>query len=513
MSTTKLSRFADGVMEAAWLAAVILVPVFYNIYSSRIFEPDKITLLRSIALLILGAWIVKLVEQGGPRWEKIKPNQPILKFISGIPLLLPVGAMALLYLISTIFSITPGTSLLGSYQRLQGTYTTFSYLVIFTSLLANLRKRAQLERLITTIVLASMPVALYGVLQRYKIDPVPWGGDTSIRIASNMGNSIFVAAYLIMVFPLTLGRIVQSFTAILRDEEHIWAQMARATVYVFIAALQIIALYMSGSRGPALGWMAGTFFLGLLLSMHWNKRWLTLMIIGAAIAGVAFLSVFNIPNGPLEELRSSPAIGRFGLLLDPESNSALVRKYIWQGAADLVTPHQPLEFPDGRKDPFNFMRLIVGYGPESMYVAYNPFYVPELALVEKRNASPDRSHNETWDALVITGILGIIVYLSLFTLVFYYGLKWIGLVSGYRQRLLFLGLILGGGVAGAAGMILWRGMAYFGVGLPFGMLIGLLVYIMVIAVFSRYHAPVSPAEFGSLAYFNLSHRCGCRPLC
>ena len=46
--STKLSRYAEGVMEAAWLAAVIVVPVFFNVYSSRIFEPDKITLLRTI---------------------------------------------------------------------------------------------------------------------------------------------------------------------------------------------------------------------------------------------------------------------------------------------------------------------------------------------------------------------------------------------------------------------------------------------------------------------------------
>jgi hypothetical protein len=128
--------------------------------------------------------------------------------------------------------------------------------------------------------MASLPVALYGVLQRYKVDPIPWAGDTSIRIAANMGNSIFVAAYLVMVFPLTVGRIVQSFGAILKDEQSLWSQVARSTIYVFLAAIQVIALYMSQSRGPALGWLAGSFFLFLLLSLHWQKRWLTLTTSG-----------------------------------------------------------------------------------------------------------------------------------------------------------------------------------------------------------------------------------------
>ena len=97
-----------------------------------------------------------------------------------------------------------------------------------------------------------------------------------------------------------------------------------------------------------------------------------------------------------------------------------------------------LKFPDGSTDKFNFLRPLIGYGPESMYVAYNQFYQPELGQVEKRNASPDRAHNETWDSIVITGILGLLVYLSIFSAVFYYGLKWLGLIeSTTRSDVLF----------------------------------------------------------------------------
>ncbi len=385
--STKLSRFCDGIMEAGWLAAVILVPLFFNVYSSRIFEPDKITILRSLSLLVLAAWLVKTVELGGVRWERIDPGSSRIKSLLRIPLVAPVLALAVLYVIATLFSVSPSVSLWGSYQRLQGTYTTLSYLVLFAALVANLRSKSQVDRLITTVIMVSLPIMLYGVLQRFKLDPVPWGGDTSRRIAANMGNSIFVAAYLIMVFPLTVGRIVDAFKAILTENDQLLLPVIRATIYIFIAALQVVALYFSGSRGPALGWMASSFFLFLLLSLYWGKRWLTITTVAVAAGIAVFLVVFNIQGGPLEGLRKSPAIGRFGLLLDAESNSALVRKYIWEGAADLVSIHDPLEFPDGSKDRFNFLRPIIGYGPESMYVAYNPFYVPELAHVEKRNAS------------------------------------------------------------------------------------------------------------------------------
>ena len=491
---TKLSRFCEGVMEAAWIAAVILVPIFFNIYSSRIFEPDKITLLRSLVLLILGAWIVKLIDEGGIVWDALQPEGSKIQYILKFPMVIPVLFLIFVYLIATAFSVTPLVSLLGSYQRLQGTYTTFSYLVVFAALLVHLRRRAQVERLITTIVLTSLPIALYGVLQKYRLDPIPWGGDTSTRIASNMGNSIFVAAYLIMAFPLTVGRIIQAFQAILRDERYVWEQVSRATVYVFIASLQVIALYMSGSRGPALGWMVGCFFLFLLFSLYWNKRWLTISVVGAAALLGIFLFLFNLQGGPFQALKSSPVIGRFGLLLDSQSNSALVRKYIWQGAVKLVLPHAPLEFPDDRIDQVNPLRPLIGYGPESMYVAYNPFYIPELAQVERRNASPDRSHNETWDSLVITGVLGLVAYLMVFISVLYYGLKWIGIITSSRQRSLFLLLSLGTGLLGGIGFILWRGIEYFGVGLPFGILIGLLIYISLVALSGTYRVPGSREE-------------------
>jgi tetratricopeptide (TPR) repeat protein len=495
---TKLSRFSEGVMEAIWLAAVIVVPVFFNVYSSRIFEPDKLTILRTLALITLVAWLVKLLEEGRVRWERIQPGESWLRTIASTPLMIPVVSLAVLYVISSIFSVSPATSLWGSYQRLQGTYTTFSYLVIFFAVVGNLRRRAQVERLITAVVVSSLPVSLYGVLQHYQIDPVPWGGNVALRIAANMGNSIFVAAYLIMVIPLTLVRILNSFSAILSTEQDgrgtLLSNFARATCYVFIVALQLIALYFSGSRGPWLGWGASLIFMGLGLSLIWRKRWLTIAGVAVVMLAVVFLTVLNIPNGPLEGLRSLQGIGRLGQLLDAESRTGRVRTLIWQGASELVAPHSPIEFPDGSLDRFNFLRPLIGYGPESMYVAYNRFYQPELTQVESRNASPDRSHNETWDSLVITGGLGLIVYLTLFGSVIYFGLKWLGFVTSDRQRNLFLTLYLLGGVISSVGFVAWKGIAYFGVGLPFGMILGVILYLVLFTLFGKYQVLDTPEE-------------------
>jgi len=497
---SKLSRYCEAWIEAGWLAALVLIPLFFNVYSSRVFEPDKITLLRSIALTLIAAWVILQVERRrgtaccAPSDKHESWGDSVRAWLR-TPLVLPALALVAVYLIATIFSVTPRVSLLGSYQRLQGTYTLLSYVTVFAMLLSVVRRQEQIDRLITVVVLTSLPISLYGLLQKLGIDPLPWGGDVVTRIAANMGNAIFIAAYLIMVFPLTVARIIEAFADILRREKLSTHDIIRGAGYTLIAVLQVLAIYFSGSRGPWLGWLAGLFFLGylavgVLAAMLFRRarglRGLALgLVTGWATAIVLFLVVLNLPNSPLAHLRDTPYLGRLGTVFETESGTGRVRVLIWEGAVDLISPHDPLVFPDGRRDPYNALRPLIGYGPESMYVAYNRFYPPELAHLESRNASPDRAHNETLDALVITGGLGLVVQLFLFGAVFYYGLKWLGLIQTTFQRWLFIALYIGAGLIGAA--IAWasRGEAWIGVGLPTGIGFGVGIYVAISVLFLR----------------------------
>ncbi|MCL7455115.1 MAG: O-antigen ligase family protein, partial [Anaerolineae bacterium] len=534
---TKLSLICDKVIEAGWLAAAVVVPLFFNIHSSRVFEPDKLSLLRSIALVMAGAWLIRTVEawrasqsNGRPREER--PS--VWHQVRRTPLAVPTLLLVLIYLVSTAFSLDPAVSLLGSYQRLQGTYTTLSYIVIFALLLQGMRTRQQFNRLITTVILVSFPIALYGLVQHFGLDPLPWGGDVKRRAASNMGNAIFVAAFLIMVVPLTLTRLLENWKETLdevnvRDglfgaaafllmagavvvgmlvpvsENNLWIRLAAifagvalqipiyllspgsrrtkvltislpltfaflvafswvlelffppampnyfwlglVAIVLFMLAMaafayylrkplarllllagyfviliaQLVCIFYTQSRGPLLGLLAGLFFFLLLLSLVRRQVWASWVMYSAAAALVVFLIVFNIVDTPfIERLREIPYVGRLGQVLQTEEGSGRVRVLIWDGAVDLIGWHEPLVSPgqDGGPDTFNALRPIIGHGPESMYVAYNRVYPPDLAHFEKRNASPDRSHNETLDALVMTGWLGTAIYLLLFGSIF-----------------------------------------------------------------------------------------------
>jgi tetratricopeptide (TPR) repeat protein len=479
-NSTKLSAFCDKVLEIGWLLAVIITPLFFNVYSSRVFEPDKLTTLRTVAVIMAAVWLVKLIEE----WSNGRRE---IGFTWRTPLVFPTLFTVVVYLLSTLLSVTWKVSLLGSYQRLQGTYTTFSYIVIFLIILQGLRTRAQLDRLITVMIVNSLPIALYGLIQRNRLDPLPWGGDVTERVAANMGNAIFVAAYLIMVFPITVGRIAESFKAILTEEEANWADIPRAAGYIFIGAVELIALWYAQSRGPLLGLIAGSYFLLLLLALSWRSKWGTASALAIVIAtglAVSFLAIVNVPGGPLQSLQRAPWLGRLGEVFDFEGGTGKVRALIWEGMVDLILPHEPIQYPDSHPDSVNALRPLVGYGPESVYVAYNRFYPPLLGHHESRTASPDRSHDETLDSLAITGLLGLVAYLAVFGSVFYYGFKWLGLVKDKWQQRLFFGLTAGLAVVSVGFFWWWQGLHFFGAALTLGIAAGLGIYLAIMALIS-----------------------------
>ncbi len=505
------------VIEAGWLLAMVIVPLYFNVYSSRVFEPDKLALLRSIALGMGAAWVIKTLET--VQWDRSAQEAgtstqrgSLWRRMFATPFVLPTILLLGAYLLSTALSVAPGISFWGSYMRLQGTYTTFSYIVVFFLMLGTMRQREQVDRLFATIILTSLPISLYGILQHYNLDPLPWTGDVTMRVAGNMGNAIFVAAYLIMAIPITLTRLIESLSAVFKEPEGTVSHALLAGCYTFVLAVQLICTFFTQSRGPWLGLLGGIYFFLLialislrrslpnqssldrqdvlraigfaivsmpvgiipayvvLVAMKRGWRWAWLSWVTNTLLIVSFLVAFNLPNTPLSPFREMPYIGRLGRIFETEAGTGKVRVLIWEGALDLISA-----------DP---LRALVGYGPETMHVAYNPYYPPDLAHYEARNASPDRSHNETLDALVITGGIGWAVYMFLFGSIIYYGLCWLGMLHGERQRNVFLALSLGGALLGAAlPRVLGGTFVLSGVGLPMGFIVGASLYLMLAAAF------------------------------
>jgi tetratricopeptide (TPR) repeat protein/O-antigen ligase len=283
--TKKIVGGCNTVMEVTWLLALVSIPIYFNIYTARIFEPDKITLFRSLVVIMAGAWLIK----GIALWSADKNEARLDKRLAELtyppdgevvgqdnrkwqirlyttPLLFPAYLLTLTYLIATMFSVVPAVSWGGSYERLQGTYTFLCYVTFFLVVVFNLREWRQIERIISFVLLANVPIVLYGILQHNRADPLPWQGDVTFRVTSTMGNAIFISAYLIMAIPFTIYRIIttgtwlmqnralskESFSGRGRDTALSWSLLYGGFI-LFVIGLFSISLNLQASYRPSAG--------------------------------------------------------------------------------------------------------------------------------------------------------------------------------------------------------------------------------------------------------------------
>jgi tetratricopeptide (TPR) repeat protein len=303
---TFIMRWANSIIEGGWLLALVFTPYFFNLLTARHFEPDKAMVLRTLVLVMLAAWAIKTFER-----LSILHEQPAWRAWWRAPLAIPALLFAAGFILATITSVQPITSWWGSYQRGQGTYTNLSYLALFALIIGNLRTRQQLQRLLTTVILTGVSVSMYGLVQHWGLDPLPWKGNVITRISSTMGNSIFVAAYLIMVVPWVLYRLTLAVADYRRassgDEATDWTWIGFLSLLLFgQQALLFGILKFMGAVQPlggdfrywwvfpfALAFIAGTFVLVSAAHTVQPKKWMAgILLVGFGLWALLLLLVF-----------------------------------------------------------------------------------------------------------------------------------------------------------------------------------------------------------------------------
>src|SRR5262249_4726482 len=115
---SRLGLYAETLLEAGWLAVLIVAPLFFNPLGSRPFIVGTVALVQILAIVMALAWVVRCVESR--HWRS-----------TNNPLAVPALAFLAASVISTLASVSPSTSLYGSYERSQGLYTVASYVVVF----------------------------------------------------------------------------------------------------------------------------------------------------------------------------------------------------------------------------------------------------------------------------------------------------------------------------------------------------------------------------------------------
>jgi len=469
---THLRRWSEGVLEASWLLAAGITPVFFNAHAANHFELSKVILVRILALLMAAAWIVRRFESDP---ADVGPARDWWRAPVTIPLLAYVAAMAF----STLISLAPAASFWGvSSVRLDGLVTLAAYLVVFVTIAARLRRPEAMERLLDAIVVASLLICLYSLMQAAGLDPIDWRGlFEEGRFATTIGNPTFAGSYLVVVMPLTLAHGLSAWRA--------GAGRLRALFCGAAFVLQCAALVLTRSRGPWISAVAGLFVFGVLAGAVRRRRLWTALAFAPAVAFSLFVLVLNVPRGPLEPLRGKPSLHRLAHLFDKATPdlSGRSRYLIWKGAFDLARPRPALADSEGRPDRFRRLRPFFGYGMETLALGFHAVYEAEFARIERRRhfqgeepmerpsqplPIPDRSHNEFWDSVVFGGWLGGAAHLALYASLLALALRVLGLGMG-RSRWRFAGYLGIAGLLAGAGVSDALGWPYLGVAVPLGL--------------------------------------------
>lgn len=381
---TNLSKICDKLIEWGIIISVIITPLFFSFSALNNFTLPKVAIFRSLVALMLLFWIIKSIEE-----KKITFNKSAL----------PIAVLIFLAIniFSTITSINPEISFWGTHDRMEGLFT-FLHLIIFFLLAASfIKRKGQTKKIIKAMVLASVPIAIHAILQHYNIDFFKSISHVGKRSYSTLGNALHLGAYLVFVIPFTLFLILEKSKKL-----KVWNY--KIPLLVLILALQILALLFTQTRSAWLAILISMLFFSFLwaIKQKSKKGGLALAIIIALIVlvSVSLFSSNNFLNLPKE----NKYLKRVASAFDLENVSNAQRILVWENTLEII-----------KKRPF------LGYGPEMFAYALSKNYPPELTKFPEPYF--DRAHNHFLDMGINTGFLGIISFLSIIFLFYFYQLK------------------------------------------------------------------------------------------
>jgi O-antigen ligase len=287
-------------------------------------------------------------------------------------------ALALVLALATLFSINSRVSLWGSYERQQGLLTWGAYLTLSLLVGTSLRARAQVERLWRALVWGSVPVVAYGLVQAAGLDPLDWRTDAASPIVSTIGRSNFVGTYLVLVMPLTLGRVLCG---------------RRRWLCLALLAAQLACAGLTLARGAWVGMAVAAGAFGLIWTRVRRNRRAIVAILALAALLTGFVTVLNLPESPMAQLAHVPGLDRLAAVAQTDAGSTAARLTTWRATLPLIGA-----------------RWRLGYGPETMRPVFERVFPPQLVYYQGRHAVVDRAHNLWLDLGMSAGLAGVLAF-------------------------------------------------------------------------------------------------------
>ncbi len=383
----------------------LATPLFFLFTTDELFEFNKMMLVYGVTLLISTAWVGRMIVQRAVILVRTPFDWPLVAFFGS-------------QVISTIFSIHPYTSFFGYYSRFHGgLLSTICYLILYWAFVSTVRK-SEIKSFFISMFGAAFLVSLYAVMEHYghsvscllisggqNFGVDCWIQDVQSRVFATFGQPNWLAAYLIMLLPMSL---ILSATS----------KQSTRWVYAGLSFLFLLTLFFTQSRSGILGFGVG---MGVLLG-------------GAALAVI--LKTKEGLSKPARALTSSSVLRHLSLL----SMGVITVATIWGPFrpvwSNLIPANQstPVEITAKDTAPVNRLdvggtdsgeiRKIVWSGAVAVFqrypifgsgvdtFAYSYYLDRPMAhnLVSEWDFLYNRAHNEFLNILATTGIVGLLSY-------------------------------------------------------------------------------------------------------
>jgi putative inorganic carbon (HCO3(-)) transporter len=329
---------------------IIAIPIAVDLRTNGLYDLPKISLLYLFASSGLLLFIIEAEKK-----KRIEVVQNRIFYLFGL--------FILINLVSTILSISPVLSIFGLYRRYDGLLTLFSY----AALLFLFANYGRIKDTAYAILIAATLTSSYAILQHLKIYIIPTL--TADRTTSLFGNPNFLAAYLLMAFPLAL---------ILYFSE-------KKNLFGIISLIILLGLFFTKTRATFLGLLVQIPFLLFLIRKKIDTKRLLVFLI-------PFLLFFIILGKPI--------IGRL-----ISSSTDVARIGLWKGTFSVFCQHP-----------------LFGTGPEALSPAFVKNMPPEFIKHYKgAYILADKAHNEFLDIAATRGIFALLLWLLILSAIFKMG--------------------------------------------------------------------------------------------
>lgn len=318
-------------------------------------------------------------EYGARLWKLIKS-----------PLGIAVSAFTFFFLLACLFGVNPSFSFWSNFERGEGGFQILHLYIFFLLLSTLFKEEKDWSKMLWWTFGGAVLMILYGVAGNFG-----WQGfigdkfsTPGFRFAGSIGNSSYVAAFLgFMIFYVVyfLGNFWKN-----------WKSTKSIILYVLFV-LFFAFFFLAGTRGAFLGFLAAV--LVFLFHFAFSKKAWRKWVIGAG-ALLVLLVILLVQFKDTSFVKNIPGSRVFDLSFSAETFKD--RRIMWGMAWE------------GFKE-----RPILGWGPENYIQIFDQkFDVQYYKPGQPFGAWFDRAHSVYFDYIAETGILGLLGFLSMFTVFF-----------------------------------------------------------------------------------------------